>query len=488
MYSFLLAAVLSFTISLVLTPFVRDYFLRRHIVDLPDGSRKIHKHPIPRVGGIAILTSYAITIVAVLLLPEPYGYSIKQEFPNIGKLLIATGLIFLTGLLDDLIGLKAWQKLAEQLTAAVMAYLGGVQVHLFQGVPGEDWLNALLTIVWLVGCTNAFNLIDGLDGLAAGVGLFATLTMLVAGLTHLNLDLAMVTLPLAGALLAFLRYNFNPASVFLGDCGSLTVGFLLGCFGAIWSHKSATLLGLTAPLIAMAIPLLDVSLSIVRRFIRHQPIFGADRGHIHHRLLDKGLRPRSVALLIYAACGVTATFSLLQSALHQQFGGVIIVLFCIAAWIGIQNLGYVEFATARQMFTKGNFRRIIDSHTRLKTFEETLAKADTLDDSWNIIRSACQTMGFSGVRMMLNGRLFDADFSGNVSADDHWQLRVPLAPQQYVNLRREFHEDWSSNPVLVAAAADILSRLLKDKLQKWADERTIEVARMKIDTETPGSL
>jgi UDP-GlcNAc:undecaprenyl-phosphate GlcNAc-1-phosphate transferase len=397
-------------------------------------------------------------------------------------------LIFLTGLLDDLIGLKPWQKILEQLTAAVMAYLGGVQVHLFQGVPGEVWLNALLTIVWLVGCTNAFNLIDGLDGLAAGVGLFATLTMLVAGLTHLNLDLAMVTLPLAAALLAFLRYNFNPASVFLGDCGSLTVGFLLGCFGAIWSHKSATLLGLTAPLIAMAIPLLDAALSIVRRFLRHQPIFGADRGHIHHRLLDRGLRPRSVALLIYAACGVTATFSLLQTSLHQQFGGLIIVLFCIAVWIGIQNLGYVEFATARQMFTKGNFRRIIDSHTRLRVFEETLARSESLDDCWNAICTTCRSMGFSGVRMMLAGRLFEEDFSDDDATSNHWQLRVPIAPHQYINLRREFHEDWISNPILVAAVADILSRLLKEKLQNWAEKKAMEASRMRIDSTAPEGL
>ena len=154
-----------------------------------------------------------------------------------------------------------------------------------------------LTILWLVGCSNAFNLIDGLDGLATGVGLFATATAFLSALLTGNIALAIVTAPLLGALLGFLPYNFSPASIFMGDCGSLTVGFLLGCFGVIWSQKSATLLGMTAPLIALAIPLLDTALAIARRFLRRQPVFGADRGHIHHRLLARGFTPRRVAYI-----------------------------------------------------------------------------------------------------------------------------------------------------------------------------------------------
>jgi UDP-GlcNAc:undecaprenyl-phosphate GlcNAc-1-phosphate transferase len=125
--------------------------------------------------------------------------------------------------------------------------------------------------------------------------------------------------PLAGALLGFLRYNFNPASIFLGDCGSLTIGFLLGCYGIIWSQKSATMLGMTAPLMALAIPLLDTGLAIGRRFLRHQPIFGADRNHIHHQLLDRGLSPRRVALILYGVGGIAAVFSLMQSMYHNRF-------------------------------------------------------------------------------------------------------------------------------------------------------------------------
>src|ERR1035441_2910506 len=175
--------------------------------------------------------------------------------------------------------------------------------------------------------TNAFNLIDGLDGLAVGVGIFATATAFLSALLSGNIALALLTAPLLGALLGFLPYNFNPASIFMGDCGSLTVGFLLGCFGVIWSAKAATVLGMTAPLIALAIPLLDTALAISRRFLRHQPIFGADRRHIHHRLLARGFTPRRVAYMIYASAGVTAALALLLSSSHA--GGVALVLFCV---------------------------------------------------------------------------------------------------------------------------------------------------------------
>src|SRR3954464_14437999 len=132
---------------------------------------------------------------------------------------------------------------------------------------------------------------------------------MAAALLQDNTELAMATAPLVGAPSLFLRYNFNPASIFLGDCGSLTIGFLLGCFAALWSQKSATLLGMTAPLMALAVPLLDTGASVVRRFIRHQPIFSADRNHLHHRLLDRGFSPRKVALVMYGVCGVAAAFS-----------------------------------------------------------------------------------------------------------------------------------------------------------------------------------
>jgi UDP-GlcNAc:undecaprenyl-phosphate GlcNAc-1-phosphate transferase len=239
------------------------------------------------------------------------SYSVNWSPLVVRALLPAVLVAFATGLLDDIFGLKPWMKLLGQILAAVLACNANVQIH---GIGGHAaagaWWQIPLTILWLVGFSNAFNLIDGLDGLAVGVGLFATATAFLSALLTGNIALAFVTAPLLGALLGFLPYNFNPASIFMGDCGSLTVGFLLGCFGVIWSQKSATLLGMTAPLIAMAIPLLDTALAISRRFLRGQAIFAGDRGHIHHRLLARGFTPRRIAFLLYASAGVLACLSL----------------------------------------------------------------------------------------------------------------------------------------------------------------------------------
>jgi UDP-GlcNAc:undecaprenyl-phosphate GlcNAc-1-phosphate transferase len=314
-------------------------------------------------------------------------------------------------------------------------------------------------VVWLVGCSNAFNLIDGMDGLAAGVGLVATVTMLLAALTQNNLPLILATMPLAGCLLGFLRYNFSGASVYLGDCGSLSLGFLLGCFGALWSEKSVTLVALTVPLLAVSIPLLDVVLSVMRRFLRNRPIFQADRGHIHHRLLDRGLSPRSAVLTMYGLCGLVAVLSLLVSALHNynQVSGLIVILFGGAAWIGIRQLDYAEFASASRMLFGGKFRRIIDVEARLKDFEATLAKADSVEDCWGHIRAGSRDFGFHEVRMSLNGKIFEDVHSD--ATQPRWQLRIPLPDSQYVNFYRGF--DSEMNPLVISAFVEAVQRGLE---------------------------
>src|SRR5215469_8726482 len=301
-------AGIAFFFSLVLTPYVRDAAVKFNLVDRPDSARKIHAQPIPRVGGVAIAIAYVLAFGLILVLPyRGLSFNIHTVVPRALGLLPAAGLVFFIGLVDDIRGLKPWQKLIGQVVAALLAFWAGVRIDFLQWHQLHFWISLPVTVLWLIGCANAFNLIDGLDGLAAGVGLFATVTTLLAGLINHNLPLVLVTAPLAGCLLGFLRYNFNPASIFLGDSGSLLIGFLLGCYGAMWSQKSATLIGLTAPMMAMAIPLMDVALSIVRRFLRNQPIFGADRGHIHHRLLEKGLTPRRAALFLYGICRIWFT-------------------------------------------------------------------------------------------------------------------------------------------------------------------------------------
>ena len=363
----------AFIISLVLTPICRDIFRSYGVVDQPDGARKVHRYPIPRVGGLAIAISY---LVAYLLVRPEEGSPLAQQLSLVWKLLPGAALAFAIGLLDDLFDLRAWIKLVGQLAAAGLACVGGVRILSIAGAPTDAWWNVPLTILWLLACMNAFNLVDGLDGLAAGVGLFATLTVFAAAMMQHNMVLAVATFPLAGALLAFLCYNFNPATIFLGDSGSLLIGFLLGCYAAIWSNKSATLLGMTAPLMALSIPLLDVALAIVRRFLRRQPIFAADRGHIHHRLLDRGLTPRRVVLVLYGLCGLAAAFSLLQGVVHS-FAGALILLFGVFVLLGIQYLGYAEFDLAGRLLFSGEFQRSVSAQLDLRKFRAALAAAGT---------------------------------------------------------------------------------------------------------------
>ena len=220
MYSIIFLAGVSFLACLALTPLVRIWSERQGLVDRPNTKRKHHAAPTPRTGGIAIGLSYLVALGLFLFSPLNGAASVNVPFAM--GLVPAAIVVFMVGLLDDLVGLKSWEKLIGQVFAACLAYSGGVQVLGVAGYAAPGWWTLPITVVWLVACSNAFNLIDGMDGLATGVGLFAAFTTLAAALLNNNALLALAVAPLVGALLAFLRYNFNPASIFLGDCGSLT--------------------------------------------------------------------------------------------------------------------------------------------------------------------------------------------------------------------------------------------------------------------------
>lgn len=477
--SILWISLCAFAVALVTTPFVRDAFTRRGLVDLPDGGRKFHARAVPRAGGIPIAFSYVTAFAVLLLAPGSGGELLERHLPSAARLLPSASLVLATGLLDDLYGLRPWQKLAGQAAASILALLGGLQISKLGGYELGDGLGAVFTVVWLVACSNAFNLIDGLDGLASGMGLFSTLTIFLAGLLHGDYGLALATLPLAGSLLGFLRYNFNPASVFLGDSGSLLIGFLLGCYGVIWSQKSATMLGMTAPLMALAIPLLDASLSIVRRWLRGQPIFAGDRNHIHHRLLDKGFTHRRVVMLLYAVCGLYAVLSLLQSLDENRLGGLILVLFCAVTWVGVQSLGYFEFGLAGRTLFGGGLRRMVNGQIVLHSLETALKAAEDEPGCWEALRASLGDVGFAGIQARLNGRDFREP-----KANDRpcWQLRVPLPGGDYVNLERNFESP--AQIVIVGPLVELLHHRLPVRLREVArggpnaDAEAMSLARL----------
>ncbi len=464
MHSLLWLGFRAFLISLVLTPICRDVFRSYGVVDEPDNVRKVHRYPIPRVGGLAIAISY---LAAYLLVRPEEGSPLAQQLSLVWKLLPGGVLVLAIGLLDDLFTLRAWHKLIGQLGAAGLACWGGVRIAYIAHTFTSAWWTLPLTILWLMACMNAFNLVDGLDGLAAGVGLFATLTVFIAAMMQHSIVLAVATVPLAGALLGFLCYNFNPATIFLGDSGALLIGYLLGCYAVIWGNKSATLLGMTAPLMALSVPLLDVALAIVRRFLRRQPIFTADRGHIHHQLLDRGLTPRRVVLVLYGLCGLAAAFSLLQGVVHS-FSGALVVLFGAFVLLGIQYLGYAEFDLAGRLLFGGEFRRTVGAQLDLRKFRAALAAAQTPAACWEVIQEACVRFGFRHARIRLAGEIYeytseDAEASG-------WSVRVPLANTDYVTLSRSFGS--TRLPMIVAPFVDLLREGLVEKFPESAAVET----------------
>jgi UDP-GlcNAc:undecaprenyl-phosphate GlcNAc-1-phosphate transferase len=458
----------SFVLSLILTPLFRKVFTLCGVVDQPDYIRKIHGVPIPRAGGVAIAISYVSTFLIVQL----RSGILDPQLAVVWKVLPAAAVIFVVGLIDDLWGLKPWQKLIGQVLACGIACLSGILILDIMGTHELAWWTVPITILWLLACSNAFNLVDGMDGLAGGVGLFAALTIFIAALLERNFALAMATVPLAGCLLGFLRYNFAPATIFLGDSGSLLIGFLMGSYAIIWTQKSATLLGMTAPIMALSIPLLDVALAIARRFLRKQPIFTADRGHIHHRLLDRGMSPRKAVLALYAICSLGAAFSLLQSQAHSnQTASVIVLIFCGIAWMGIQYLGYAEFTFAGRLLFGGDLHRSLKAHLELQTFERALTASSDPEACARVILETSARFGFEIIGLRLAGETFIENQSEFTPC---WEVCLPFDYGDFIRLARQ------AEPLAAAPAAglflDVMRVVICEKLPVFQAARTLALS------------
>src|SRR5258708_7705805 len=222
-------------------------------------------------------------------------------------------LIFLLGIYDDRRDASPLLKFSVQAIAGAMLFAGGLRIFALPVLFGThrfSWVTGLtLTIGWVIAITNAFNLIDGLDGLAAGSALFSTLVVFVVALLGNMSLISLVALALAGAIVGFLRYNFNPATIFLGDCGSLFIGFMLSALALYGAQKAPTIIAVAIPVVSFGLPILETSLSVLRRFIGGRPVFTADREHIHHKLLQRGMSHRQVVIVLY---GVSALFALLS--------------------------------------------------------------------------------------------------------------------------------------------------------------------------------
>jgi UDP-GlcNAc:undecaprenyl-phosphate GlcNAc-1-phosphate transferase len=455
----LLAVALAFgssaLASLLLTPRVARACVKRgiygHVRPRAHGQQRI----VPRLGGVAVFASALVGALCTLAL----GVFLPGELPSgslgfSAGLALAGGLLFGAGLADDFLNLSPRGKLALQCTAALLAWVAGFRIEqvTFGVTETLGWMSLPLTVLWVVGVTNAFNLIDGLDGLATGVALVALGTTFALALALGNTEVTLACAVLGGALLGFLPFNMRPALIFLGDSGSLFVGFMLAILSVRGSTKSATAVLTVVPLLVLALPLLDVVLAILRRWLRGTPAFGADERHLHHRLVAIGLtHTRAAVLLFLVAAGMASLALALALAPSAMVAGIAVAgagASIVLLLFGIKRLGYHEFVEAAAAVAHGASRvrhAIRDSiHARdvaqLLVWAETLAHIDAiLQDNAEaqgfLWMGICQESSGAGSRAVLPRRhargalRMDYPLSGG-SDEDPLMLRAWCAPRE----------------------------------------------------------
>ena len=498
MTAFVLVFGLSLTLGLVLTALVRWAGRRLGVLDRPDGFRKIQKHPIPRMGGVAIFAAFFGALIAA---PCLHGSAqLTSCLGDSGFLPVLCGglAVLLIGLWDDVKGLRAgWKLLLLCLVAAAM-YLAGYRIgklgNPFGGAIDLGPWAAVITLLWFVGCMNAINLIDGLDGLAGGVTVFAAGTVFLTSVLFHNGSVALLSLALTGAVIGFLAFNFHPASIFLGDSGSYLLGFLIACLGLRGSQKANMVVALLIPFIALGLPIVDTSLAILRRWSRALPLSAGDRQHIHHRLLRAGLTHRQTVLLMYAACLVLAGFALLLTAARDMQAAGILLLFGLATVVILRVVGLDDLKMAKKRVSDVLERRKHGAECRTAGYEATeqMDQTETVPSLWEIFTRAAERMGLDRASLTVrpsdslapwrrNGRTFRWHHNGNGHDDDVatvlWSARFPLVVRGAMLGRLEIIKATNGKPMtrelpemlslLATALADNIDRL--DSLPRAAE-------------------
>jgi UDP-GlcNAc:undecaprenyl-phosphate/decaprenyl-phosphate GlcNAc-1-phosphate transferase len=304
MFLYLLVFITSILVTVLLVPLAKSSAFLFNAIDKPS-ARKVHAGPMPRCGGIALVGGFLCAVLLGLLLAFVFGRFHINYFAVLGVIAGAV-LIFFIGLVDDIKGISPSKKLLLQIFAASVPVVMGVSIQFisipFTGVLLLGVFSVPLTLLWIVGATNALNFIDGLDGLASGVSAIAAATLFVVALKMHQPGAAMILAAVAGAAIGFLRFNFHPASIFLGDSGSLFLGYILASASIIGVLKSTIIFALLIPVFILGVPIFDTASVIMRRMRDGHPIFYADRRHLHHRLLDRGFSHKQVVISIYFAC------------------------------------------------------------------------------------------------------------------------------------------------------------------------------------------
>lgn len=474
-------------ISLVLTPIIRRLCERWGWLDRPLDGRRVHLKPVPRLGGVAIFVSVLLTLAIASFRDGLSADALKANGSSLFIIFVPAALVFLFGVYDDVRRADARLKFAIQLGAGALFYVMGGRIEAlsvpFAGtVELPSVIGFAATLLWIVGISNAFNLIDGIDGLAAGAALFASLVMLVVSLKLSNLPIIIITLTLSGALIGFLRYNFNPASIFLGDSGSLFIGFILAALSVKGAQKASTAIAVAIPLMAFGVPIIDTGFTLLRRFLSGRPLFQGDREHIHHMLLARGWSQRRVVFVLYGVCALFGLLALLF--VNDTVGHTTGLMLCVISVAVVIAVGRLRYHEADEV--KASVKRNLDlverrqravNNIQVRRAIHAMSKAASLGALFGAVREILDLgeFAFANVQLSLHSsaelnrqvlaaekRLLAVEGMevcgdlirwswerGDMVAADvlnssrFWRLSFPLSTSEgergYINLYREFN-------------------------------------------------
>ena len=442
-------------LALVITPVVIWLSHQLNIADVP-GARHMHTKPISHIGGVAILLSMMPLTVCVLFLSNVIGDAFRSILLKVIVLLSAAVFMFFVGLIDDIStkGLRARIKFLAQLVAAVAVCAVGIRI---KTVAVADWLTLdfgwlswLITLLWIVGITNAVNLSDGLDGLAAGISAVVCGVIVIFAVYIGQPVMAVLMLAMLGSLTGFLFFNFNPAKIFMGDCGSMFLGFTIASSSVLCQAKSSALVGLALPVVALGVPIFDTIFSMLRRFLERRSMFAPDRRHFHHRLIDLGLNQRHVVITIYIVTLLASGLGMFMMVTRNSSSLLVFLCILLLLLLAFRIVGSIRLretiAGLQEKYALSS--QMKEERGSFEGAQLVFRQAATFNQWWQAVSKAAENMGFLSLSLPLTNRdgthyKLSWRQDDNISNSDHEEplkLNIPVRDRRtgpHLNLKAE---------------------------------------------------
>ncbi len=464
--------------ALTITPLIRRFCERFKLLDVPLDGRRVHRKAIPRLGGVAIYFSCLLALSLLPFVDNLLTQTLRGETDELFTALFPATLVLFLGIYDDLCGTNAKVKfVALGIIASLFFILGGrieaLSIPFVGSIELPATISFILTVFWLVAIANAFNLIDGMDGLASGAALFASMVILVVSFAQGRPLMIVVSLVLCGALAGFLRYNFNPASIFLGDSGALFVGFTLAALSVLGTQKATTAVAVVIPILAFGLPVVDTGVTMARRLISRRPVFEGDKEHIHHMLLARGWSQRRVVLILYAVCAGFGMVAMLSASTGSHLTGFVLFVLTVAVIIAVGHLRYheVDELKAGVRRTVGDRRVRVANNIRVRRASIALSQASNFQEVCEALEEMLEfgefayaniqigrfghgtgslQATFDQVELRDSGVFWswsrgDVESEMVIGSNSFWCFRLPLASEKanwgWMNLYRSFGSD-----------------------------------------------